>query len=141
MHEAATSGDMQTRWAALGIIALPLAIAVGAIGAGGTGSPATRYTEFALVSVRPAITFAVVNQEGSPRTYRVTARLGRVVQQTAPVTLQPGQRWKRQIHLPGRHAGLVRLFLHVGGRSDTMKLWVWRSPPLPPLIRQTAMRE
>jgi uncharacterized membrane protein len=114
-----------TRWAALGVIVLPLAITVAMIGWAPAGPPATRYTEFYIAATRPTLTYAVVNREDAPVKYRMTARLDSVLRQTQVFTLRPGQRWQAEIPMSERQSGLIRLYLRVGDRATTMKLWVW----------------
>jgi uncharacterized membrane protein len=137
---APASDAIQTRWAALGIIAVPLALAVAMIGRPGSASPATRFTEFSLVSVKPALVVAVANHEASPKTYRVVARLGATVTRTQSFVLQPGQRRQSRIDVPEQQSGLVRLYLHVEGKANTMKLWVWRPAILPQVPLQQKAR-
>jgi hypothetical protein len=96
---------------ALALVFLPLTVAAVIILLPLPTSPATHYTEFALVSQQPVLTAAITNHEGESETYYIIADQGALTTRLPPVTLAPEAQWIGPISRPPAAAGRIRLRL------------------------------
>jgi hypothetical protein len=92
------SEAIATRWCALILTVLPLAITIAFLGGETTVSPGQPYTEFSVVAEQPEPVVAIVNYERREESYTVEAKRGDVVLELGPFALRPGQR--REIPIP-----------------------------------------
>lgn len=117
--------EVATRWQALGLLAVPIGIAVLALNIALPSSPATDYTEFFLVQGKPAVTVAIVNAEGQTETYYIAAESSNGRELTAPIRLRPGEKWQGPVTMPANPDGQLRLLLYrEGDKTPYRSLWL-----------------
>jgi hypothetical protein len=115
-----------TRWAALGLIALPLSITVVVLGNFMPVSPVTRYTEFFVVTSDPTLTLAIVNAEGRTETYTIVVEAENGQQShIGPIELGLGAQWEAPVTVPAGTVGRIQVQLYrLGDDMPYRTLWM-----------------